>query len=112
MKTPAGFECRYFFGDYYRGRKREECRLIGNVPPPHHWTADLCKTCPVPGIQRANACPHMVLDARVSRGFLGLNRKVQISAYCNKSFQIVSEPHVGCGQCHPLPTSFTEPESS
>ncbi len=68
MRTPAGTECKFFFGDYYRGRNREECRLIGNAPTPRHWTPDLCKTCPVPGIQRANACEHMELTGQVSPG--------------------------------------------
>ena len=29
MKTPAGKECKYFYGNYYRGAHQEECRLIG-----------------------------------------------------------------------------------
>ena len=41
MRTPAGFECKYFYGNYFRGRNEEECRLIGNTPPPHNWTPDL-----------------------------------------------------------------------
>ena len=28
MKTPAGKECKFFYGDYYRGRQHEECRLL------------------------------------------------------------------------------------
>ncbi len=106
MRTPAGVECPYFFGDYFRGRNREECRLIGKQPPPHHWTPDLCKTCPVPAITRANACPHMQLKASVTRGFLFLKRQVKVTAYCTKSQQNVAEPAVGCGQCHPLPEEF------
>jgi hypothetical protein len=106
MRTPAGFECSYFFGDYYRGKNREECRLIGNVPPPHHWTKDLCKDCPVPGIQRANSCPEMVLSATVSRGFLGLQKQVKVNAFCQKSQSSVADPHIGCGQCHDLPEVF------
>jgi hypothetical protein len=108
MKTPAGFECTYFYGDYFRGKNREECRLIGNTPPPNHWKADLCRTCPVPGILQANACSHMVLDGKVRRGFLGFGRGVAVSAYCNKTHQIVKEPQIGCGQCHPLPPIFNE----
>ena len=107
LKTPAGIECPFFYGDYYRGREREECRLIGNVPPPNNWIPDLCKVCPVPGILRANACSSMVLSAIVKRGFLGVGRKINVSAYCNKTFQIVKEPEIGCGQCHPLPDVFS-----
>ncbi len=106
MRTPAGFECAFFYGDYYRGRSREECRLIGNQPPPNQWKPNLCKSCPVPGILRANACPHMTLQARVESSFLGLVRRVKVSAYCSLSQSVVNEPHVGCGMCHPLPPEF------
>jgi hypothetical protein len=108
MRTPYGFECKYFYGNYFRGRKQEECRLIGIVPPPHHWTPDLCQKCPVPGILRANACEHMQLNAKVHRSLLGLIKKVEVTAYCQKSQQTVSEPHVGCGLCHPLPFDLTD----
>jgi hypothetical protein len=101
MRTPAGKECKYFYGNYYRGRHHEECRLIGNVPRPGNWTPDLCKTCPVPGIQLANSCPHLVLHGEVTSQFLGFRRRVKISAYCLKSEQNVPEPEIGCGQCHP-----------
>ncbi len=107
MRTPAGIECRYFYGDYYRGRQREECRLLAAASPPIEWRPALCSTCPVPGIQRANSCEHMRLIPRVQRPFLILPPQVRISAYCEKSRQPVSEPHIGCGQCHPLPPIFT-----
>ena len=106
MRTPAGKECRYFFGDYYRGRHHEECRLIGATPAPHNWTPDLCQNCPVPGILIANDCPNMVLDAKANHGILGMGKKVVVSAYCNQAHQMVKEPKVGCGQCHPLPPEF------
>lgn len=106
MRTPYGVECQYFYGDYRRGRKHEECRLIGSAPKPHHWTPDVCKTCPVPGILLANACPNMELRPQVTRGFLGFMRRVQVSAYCRKVRQDVSEPHIGCGECHTLPEIF------
>jgi hypothetical protein len=103
MKTPAGSECRYFYGDYYRGRDFEECRLIGNAPPPNHWTRDLCKNCPVPRILMANSCEHMVLEGKVKRLFFGLSRKVELRAYCTRSGENVKEPEVGCSVCHTLP---------
>jgi len=112
VKTPFGFDCPYFFGDYYRGRSREECRLIGNASQSSKgWKPDLCRNCPVPGIVRANACNHMSLTARVHQGFLGIGRRVQVEAYCSRSQTAVSEPHVGCGQCHPLPPEFLEKKS-
>jgi len=102
MKTPAGTECPHFYGNYFRGRSQEECRLIGVAPPPNHWTPDLCRTCPVPGITRANACPHLILNASVAKTFLGLRRQVKINAHCTKSHKDVAEPQVGCGECHPI----------
>jgi hypothetical protein len=108
MRTPAGVECRYFYGNYFRGRKQEECRLIGDTPPPNHWTSDLCRSCPVPGILRANACPNLVLEGSVSRTFLGLRRMVKVSAYCTKSHKPVAEPHIGCGECHSIPTALIQ----
>lgn len=109
MRTPAGSECPYFYGDYYRGKNQEECRLIGNRPSPQNWTPDLCSTCPVPGIIRANSCPNMVLEATVTRGFLMFGkRKVKVFAACTQTLSTVKNPEVGCGQCHPLPPSFTD----
>ncbi len=108
MRTPAGFECKYFYGNYFRGKKDEECRLIGSQPAPNHWTPDLCQKCPVPGILRANACQHMELRGTARRSLLGLIKRVEVTAYCNKENQVVAEPHIGCGQCHPIPPEFLD----
>ena len=59
MRTPAGKECPYFFGDYYRGRNIEKCNLIGEADPPRNWKPDLCKNCPVPAILLANGCKNL-----------------------------------------------------
>ena len=107
MRTPAGTECQYFYGDYYRGRHDEECRLIGVVKPPNNWTSDLCKSCPVPGILRANACPNMILKGEVRGLILNFMKKVRVTAFCIKSNQAVAEPEIGCSQCHRLPEIFT-----
>ena len=105
MKTPAGAECPYFYGDYYRGRNSEECRLLQAAG--QHWTPDLCKTCPVPSISRANACEFLRLNPVVERPVTALfQKRVKISAYCDKTHRNVSEPHVGCGECHKLPFNF------
>ena len=105
MRTPAGFECKYFYGDYFRGRSMEECRLM--QASGEKWSADLCKTCPVPAIGRANACEFLQLHARVTRPFnAGFMRRVQVTAFCEKSKRSVKEPQVGCGECHPLPEIF------
>jgi hypothetical protein len=103
MRTPAGTDCKFFYGNYFRGRKDEECRLIGSQPGSQPWTPDLCAKCPVPGILLANACPHMQLMARARRALFGLMKGVDVAAFCEKSQQPVAEPHIGCGQCNPLP---------
>jgi len=108
MRTPFGNECPFFYGDYYRGKHQEECRLIGIQPPPNKWTPDLCKTCPVPAIKLANACPNMVLTPHIQKGMRVLKRKVKVTAYCTKSQSDVKEPKVGCGICHPLSDVFGE----
>ncbi len=100
MITPAGAECRYYYADYFRGRERQECRLLAQNPRSEPWRPDLCKRCPVPGILRANACPNLVLEGTVSKRFLGLSRQVTVTAVCSKYLVTVPEPHVGCGHCH------------
>lgn len=106
MKTPAGFECKYFYGDYFRGRNIEECRLVGAA-----WEPSLCRTCPVPGIERANACPAMRLRAEVVRPLTAaFQKRVRIIAFCEKTGRSNFDPHVGCGECHPLPPVFTVKE--
>ena len=105
MRTPAGIECKYFYGDYFRGRSLEECRLL--KASGENWTADLCKTCPVPGIVRANACEFLQLHPVVVRPFsAAFQRRVQVSAFCEKTNRDVKEPYIGCGECHPLPAVF------
>jgi hypothetical protein len=102
MKTPAGTECKYFYGDYYRGRDREECRLIGAA-----WTRSLCSTCPVPGIDRANACEFMRLRGEVTRPIAAaFQRRVKVTAFCEKTERSGFDPHIGCGECHPFPPIF------
>jgi hypothetical protein len=105
MKTPFGADCEYFYGDYLRGRNHEECRLLGAAGI--EWESSLCRGCPVPGIRRANACQFMRLKPRIARPLLELFRKqMQVEARCEKSGGTVREPHIGCGQCHPLPEVF------
>ncbi len=107
METPAGKECRYFYGDYYRGREHEECRLLSSASPAQAWKPELCFTCPVPDIQMANACPNLILEGRVERTFPLFKRKVKVNAYCSKTLRDVAEPKIGCGECHPLPPIFS-----
>ena len=100
MQTPAGKECRFFYGDYFRGRNHEECRLLKDAGLA--WQPYLCEKCPVPEITRANACEHMQFTPTLERPFLVGKPQVQVSTYCVKCECAVEEPRVGCGQCHPL----------
>jgi hypothetical protein len=105
MKTPAGRECPHFYGDYFRGRSVEECRLL--KAQNQLWSPDLCRTCPIPDIARANSCQFMQLRVEVARPLTALfQRRVQVRAYCEKSHQNVAEPQIGCGECHALPFNF------
>jgi hypothetical protein len=112
MITPAGSDCPFYYQDFHRGRNRQECRLIEKTPDGGRYTPDLCSRCPVPRIVLANACKHMVLEARASRGILGLGRRVNVTAYCTRSHEDVKEPEIGCGQCHlDFPTFEISPDS-
>lgn len=105
MRTPAGKECTFFYGDYFRGKNVEECRLLKAFN--ERWSPDLCRTCPVPDIQLANACEFLQLTAAIVRPITaGFRRRVQVSSYCEKTDRDVKEPHVGCGECHTLPFTF------
>jgi hypothetical protein len=108
MRTPAGKECSYFYGDYYRGRSHEECRLLNAQSPPLPWKPALCATCPVPEIQRANACVYMVLKPKLVRPFPFLQQQVRVDTYCSKTERSGFDPHIGCGECHRLPSIFEE----
>jgi hypothetical protein len=105
MRTPAGKECKFFYGNYFRGRKAEECRLL--LESGQAWSAPLCTTCPVPDLLLANACEFLRLKAQVNRPLsAALQRRVQVRAFCEKTRRDVAEPQIGCGECHPLPAEF------
>ena len=101
MRTHAGQECRFYYEDFYRGNSKQECRLLAQNPRTERWEPRLCTRCPVPGILLANACEHMVLEARVVRRWLRLVHRVEVYAVCTKHHVEVADPHVGCGHCHP-----------
>ncbi len=98
MKTPFGQECRFFYGDYYRGRNFEECRGLINPNDKAEWTSLLCETCPVPNIQRNNNCPNLVLTTFISKSWF--KKRIKIKASCSKTLESVKDPNVGCGLCH------------
>lgn len=97
MRTPAGRECPYYYQDFHRGRSVMECRLLGTRGG---WKPALCGSCPVPGIALANACREMRLRGEVKAVFLGFGRRVRVSAYCTRVNHTVTDPHIGCEECH------------
>ena len=104
MLTPAGKECRHFYGDYHRGRNVERCRLLeaANL----QWTPKLCFNCPVPKILLANACEHQTLSPRIDKPIFFMKPEVHVAAHCSKCECDVAEPAIGCGQCVALPGVF------
>lgn len=105
MKTPVGKECPHFYGDYFRGRNIEECRLLKAAG--QAWSPDLCNSCSVPSISMANSCEFMKLHVKIGRPLsAAFMRRVQVQAFCEKSQRTVNEPHIGCGECHALPFKF------
>lgn len=100
MQTPYGKQCQYYYADYYRGKETQECRLVQANAASEAWKPALCQTCPVPDILLANACPHLVLRARVGKTMLGLLRKIDLQVECRQYRVQVARPQVGCGHCH------------
>jgi hypothetical protein len=111
MRTPAGTECLFYYQDFHRGRARQECRLIDRTPGGGIYSPDLCTNCRVPRIVNANACPNMILEARVATGFLGFRKRVKITATCTRSLEPVAEPEIGCGLCHQAFPPIIDPEA-
>ncbi len=71
------------------------------------WTRDLCRTCPVPSIGQANACESMQLRGEVTRPLTAaFKHRVMVTAFCEKTRRSGFDPHIGCGECHPLPPVF------
>ena len=91
-------DCKYFYGDYFRGRDYEECRLLqssaGNTRP---WQRKLCDTCPVPNIVRNTNCAGLALEAEVKRRLL--REKVVVTfAVCTVHMAELDDP-LNCPLC-------------
>jgi hypothetical protein len=99
MRTPAGQECQFYYQDFHRGASTQECRLIDANLNSEAWKPADCATCPVPGILLANSSPNLILQATIKKGFLKLNRRVEVRASCSRHLIEVAEPHIGCPQC-------------
>ncbi len=90
--------CRYFYGDYHRGRNREECRLLeANPNNQRPWKRALCDSCPVPDLVRSSNTPELVLEAEVNRKFLW-NRVEVTFAICQKHLVELDNPQY-CPEC-------------
>ena len=99
METPAGKECRFYYQDFYRGNSEQECRLIQKNPRSLEWQPKDCFSCPVPDILRANSSHDLVLEANIKKGMLGMNRRVEVTAFCSRHLIDVVQPEVGCPKC-------------
>jgi hypothetical protein len=104
MRTPAGKECKFFYGDYYRGKNHEECRLL--LDSSLRWEPRLCENCPLPEIQLANSCEYQVFTPELRKSFIIGKPQVHVKAFCSKTNQDVAEPRIGCGECHPALNNF------
>ncbi len=85
---------------------------MNDASPPLTWRPDFCSTCPVPEILMANACSHMMLRPRLTRPFPFLKQQVQVEAHCSKNHRLGFDPHIGCGECHPLPPAFLNEDTA
>lgn len=96
MSQPVN--CRYFYGDYFRGKNHEKCRLLeaspGNDRP---WRRKLCDTCPVPEILIRSTSRDLLLEAEIKRRFL--RERVEVTfAVCSKHLIDLDDP-LYCPQC-------------
>ncbi|MCE7984904.1 MAG: hypothetical protein DYG89_27335 [Caldilinea sp. CFX5] len=96
--TQGPVNCRYFYGDYHRGRNREECRLLAANPDNERpWRRKLCDSCPVPTLLLSSNTPELVLEAEVKRKFLWEQVEVTF-AICQKHLVELSDPR-HCPEC-------------
>jgi hypothetical protein len=99
MKTPAGKECKYYYGDFHRGRSEQACRLIEGNPDSPPWYPGLCHSCPVPDILAANGSSTLKLDGKVVKKFFGLKQQVEVEGWCSECFNVIPNPWQGCPNC-------------
>ncbi len=115
MRTPDGRECPFYYADAHRrAGMREYCHLVATKPDAAVWTSEICFTCPVPDIKRANHCPDMILQGRIGgKGWRFWQKsRMLIDATCTKSRSRVENPMVGCGRCHGSLTFVVAEEES
>ena len=97
-KMDKPVNCRYFYGDYFRGKNHEECRLLDASPENRReWRRKLCDTCPVPALLLSSNCRELGLEAKVSRKFL--RDRVEVTfAVCTKHMLELDDPNY-CPKC-------------
>ena len=96
MSKPVN--CRYFYGDYFRGKNHEECRLIeANPNNSRPWRRKLCDSCPVPALIITSNCRTLELEAEVQRKFLR-DHVVVTFAVCTKHVRQLDDPGY-CPEC-------------
>ncbi len=95
---PPPVDCRYFYGDYFRGKNREECRLIDANPHNRRpWRRKLCDSCPVPALLRETDCRSLALEAEVKRKLLRDRVEVTL-AVCTEHILELDDPR-HCPRC-------------
>lgn len=82
--------------------------MLQSASPPLPWKPHMCSACPVPEILQANACTRLVLEPHLTRPFPFMKQEVRVKTYCSQTRRTGFDPHIGCGECHPLPQIFTE----
>jgi hypothetical protein len=90
--------CRYFYGDYFRGKNHEECRLLDASPDNQRsWHRKLCDTCPVPELLMSSNSRDLLLEAAVKRSFL--RERVEVTfAVCATHMLELDNPGF-CPEC-------------
>lgn len=90
--------CRYFYGDYHRGKNKEECRLLAaNSENKIAWKRSFCDSCPVPELLIMSNSRDLVLEAEAKRRFL--RERVEVTfAICNKHLLQLDDPKF-CPKC-------------
>jgi hypothetical protein len=95
---PEPVDCKYFYGDYFRGRNDEECRLLDASPNNKRpWKRKHCDTCPVPELVRTTTSRALALEAAVTRHLL--RERVEVTfAVCTEHMLELDDP-AHCPAC-------------
>ncbi len=98
MTTHKPVNCRYFYGDYFRGKEKEACRLLESTPGSRTaWKRKLCDTCPIPELLLTSSCRDLLLEGKVTKSFL--RERVAVSfAICVTHMLDLDDP-AHCPQC-------------